>query len=172
MNKWRLPFLAVLCFVSESILVDVWPKGDVYIRYFFVPRFFLIFLVLMAVHFGGTRAMGYGFIFGFLYDVVYTELLGVYAFAYALIAYGAGKVMRWLHQNWLVLFLLSLLAVAVLDSYVYGIQLLIGRTDWPFAVFWGRRLWPTLLLNAVFLLVFLHPLERWMAKIRRSEQEE
>ncbi|WPZ17548.1 rod shape-determining protein MreD [Geobacillus subterraneus] len=172
MKKWQLPFLAVLCFVSESIFVDVWPKGDVYVRYFFVPRFFLIFLVLTAVYLGGTRAMGYGFVFGFLYDCVYTELLGVYAFAYTLIAYVAGKAMKWFHQNWLVVFLLSLLAVALLDSYVYGIQLLIGRTDWPFSVFWDRRLWPTLLVNIAFFLIFSYPLGRWLAKIRRLEQEE
>ncbi|MEB3750321.1 rod shape-determining protein MreD [Geobacillus sp. FSL W8-0032] len=172
MNKWQLPFLAVFCFVSESIAVDVWPKGDWYIHYFFVPRFFLIFLVLTAMHFGGTRAMGYGFIFGFLYDCVYTELLGVYAFAYTLLAYLAGKATKWLQPNWLVSFLLSLLAIALLDSYVYGIQLLIGRTDWPFAVFWERRLWPTLLLNTAFLLIGLPVLERWLAKIRRLEQGE
>ncbi|KAF0994305.1 rod shape-determining protein MreD [Geobacillus sp. TFV-3] len=172
MNKWRLPFLAVLCFVSESLFVDVWPKGDLYVHYFFVPRFFLVFLVFTAMHFGGTRAMGYGFIFGFLYDCVYTELLGVYAFAYTLIAYLAGKAMKWFHQNWFVASLLSLLSILLLDSYVYGIQLLIGRTDWSFSVFWNRRLWPTLLLNVAFLLVFSYPLERRLTKIRRFEQEE
>ncbi|KPD01605.1 hypothetical protein LR69_00220 [Geobacillus sp. BCO2] len=67
---------------------------------------------------------------------------------------------------------MSLLSIVLLDSYIYGIQLLIGRTDWPFSVFWDRRLWPTLLLNVAFLLVFSYPLERRLAKIRRFEQEE
>ncbi len=44
MKKWALPFLAVLCFVSESIFVDLWPKNELYMHYFFVPRFFLFFL--------------------------------------------------------------------------------------------------------------------------------
>jgi rod shape-determining protein MreD len=171
-KKWLLPFLAILCFVSESIFVDLWPKNDLYIYYFFVPRFFLVFLVFTAIYIGRTRAMIYGFIFGFLYDCVYTELLGVYAFAFTLIAYLAAKAMKVLYQHWLISCLLALFFITVLEFYVYGIQLLIGRTDMTLQTFCSHRLWPTLLLNIVFLLVFSYPLKQRLVKIKRLEQED
>jgi rod shape-determining protein MreD len=170
-KKWMLPFLAILCFVVESIFVDLWPKNDLYIDYFFVPRFFLVFLVFTAVYIGKMRAMIYGFIFGLLYDCVYTELLGVYAFAFTLIAYLAAKAMKVLYQHWFIACLLALFFITVLEFYVYGIQLLIGRTDMPWQTFCSHRLWPTLLLNSAFLLVFSYPLKQRLVKIKRLEQE-
>lgn len=172
MKKWMLPFLAVLCFVSESIFVDLWPKNELYMHYFFAPRFFLVFIVFTAIYIGQTRAIVYGFIFGMLYDCVYTELLGVYAFAFTLIAYMVSKMMKVFHQHWLIACFLSLLSITVLELYVYGIQLLIGRTDMPFQAFCLQRLWPTLLLNVVFLILFSYPLKQRLVKIKRLEREE
>ncbi|GCD81680.1 rod shape-determining protein MreD [Parageobacillus thermoglucosidasius] len=172
MKKWALPFLAVVCFVSESIFVDVWPKNHVYIDYFFVPRFFLIFIVFAAIYIGQTRAMVYGLIFGVLYDCTYTELLGVYSFSFPFIAYIAAKAMKVLHQHWLIACFLSLFSIAVLELYVYGIQLLIGRTNMPFQMFCLQRLSPTLLLNVVFLVLLSYPLKQQLVKIKRLEQED
>jgi rod shape-determining protein MreD len=171
-KKWMLPFLAVLCFVSESIFVDLWPKNELYMHYFFAPRFFLVFIVFAAIYIGQTRAIVYGFIFGMLYDCVYTELLGVYAFAFTLIAYMVSKMMKVFHQHWLIACFLSLLSITVLELYVYGIQLLIGRTGMPFQAFCLQRLWPTLLLNVVFLILFSYPLKQRLVKIKRLEREE
>jgi rod shape-determining protein MreD len=171
-KKWALPFLAVVCFVSESIFVDLWPKNHLYIDYFFVPRFFLIFIVFTAIYIGRTRAMIYGLIFGVLYDCAYTELLGVYAFAFPLIAYIVAKAMKVFHQHWLIACFLGLFSIAILELYVYGIQLLIGRTNMPFQAFCFRRLWPTLLLNAVFLVLLSYPLKQRLVKIKRLERED
>ncbi|SFA38794.1 rod shape-determining protein MreD [Parageobacillus thermantarcticus] len=172
MKKWALPFLAVVCFVSESIFVDLWPKNELYMHYFFAPRFFLVFLVFTAIYIGQTRAMVYGLIFGVLYDCVYTELLGVYAFAFPLIAYIVAKAMKVLHPHWLIACFLSLFSIAILELYVYGIQLLIGRTNMPFQMFCLQRLSPTLLLNVVFLVLLSYPLKQQLVKIKRLEQED
>lgn len=114
--------------------------------------------------------MVYGVIFGLLYDVVYTEILGVYMFAFPLIAYIAAKVMKWFHTHLVVACFLSMVFISVLEFYVYGIQLLIGKTTMSFEQFYADRLLPTLLVNALFLLVFSYPLKQRLVKMYEREE--
>ncbi|MBB5324565.1 rod shape-determining protein MreD [Anoxybacillus tepidamans] len=172
MKKLFLPFLATLFFVSESLFVDLWPKNEWYQHYLFAPRFLLIFIIFITVYVAQTYGMVYGFILGMLYDVVYTEILGVYMFSFTLIAYMMAKVMKMFHNHLFVTCFLSMIAVSVLEGYVYGIQLLIGKTDMPLNQFYSYRLLPTLLVNALFLLFFSYPLKQQLLKIERYEREE
>jgi rod shape-determining protein MreD len=171
-KKLFLPFLAIIFFVSESIFVDIWPKHELYQHYVFVPRFLLILIIFITVYVTQTHGMVYGFIFGMLYDVVYTEILGVYMFSFTLIAYIMAKAMKVFHNHLFVTCFLSMIAVAVLEFYVYGIQLLIGKTDMPFDMFYSHRLLPTVLLNVIFILLFSYPLKQRLLKIERHDREE
>lgn len=170
MRKLFLPALAVVFFVSESLFVELWPKHLWYEQYVFVPRFLLIFLLFVTIYGTRTHGMVYGAIFGLLYDVVYTEILGVYMFAFPLIAYIAAKVMKWFHTHLIVTCFLSMVFISVLEFYVYGIQLLIGKTMMPFEQFYSYRLLPTLLVNALFLLVFSYPLKQRLVKMYEREE--
>ncbi|WP_027409459.1 rod shape-determining protein MreD [Anoxybacteroides tepidamans] len=172
MKKLFLPFLAILFFVSESLLVDLWPKNDWYQHYLFAPRFLFIFVIFVTVYVTQAHGMIYGFILGMLYDVVYTEVLGVYMFSFTLMAYVMAKAMKLFHNHLAVTCFLSMVAIVVLELYVYGIQLLIGKTDMPFDQFYPHRLLPTLLINAIFLLLFSYPLKQRLLKIERYEREE
>lgn len=172
MKKLFLPFLSILFFVSESMVVDLWPKNDWYEDHLFAPRFLFIFLMFMTVYVAQNYGVAYGLIFGLLYDVVYTEILGVYMFSFAVMAYVMAKAMKVFHNHLAVICFLSMLAVAVLELYVYGIQLLIGKTDMPLELFYSDRLVPTLLLNAAFLALFSYPLKQRLLKIERYEREE
>ncbi|MCZ0756670.1 rod shape-determining protein MreD [Anoxybacillus sp. J5B_2022] len=172
MKKLFLPFLAILFFVSESLFVDLWPKSIWYEHYIFAPRFLLIFILFVTVYVTQTHGMVYGLILGGLYDVVYTEILGVYLFSFPLIAYIAAKAMKWFHNHLVVTCFLSMIFVSILEFYVYGIQLFIGKTAMPFEQFYSYRLLPTLLVNALFLLFFSYPLKQWLVKIERYEREE
>ncbi|KXG11470.1 Rod shape-determining protein MreD [Anoxybacillus sp. P3H1B] len=172
MKKLFLPFLAIVIFMSESILVDLWPKNAWYQDYLFAPRFLFVFILLITVYVTRTYGMIYGFIFGLLYDVVYTEILGVYAFAFTLMAYVMEKAMKIFHNHLAVTCFLSMLAIMMLEFYVYGIQLLIGETDMPIDQFNSHRLLPTLLINVIFLFLFSYPLKQWLLKFGRDEREE
>lgn len=165
MRKLFLPFLAVVFFVSESLFIELWPKHIWYEQYVFVPRFLLIFVLFVTIYATRTYGMAYGVIFGGLYDIVYTEMLGVYMFAFPLIAYIAAKAMKWVHNYLLVACFLSIGFITVLELYVYGIQLLTGKTAMPFEQFYSYRLLPTLLVNALFLLLFSYPLKQRLIKM-------
>jgi rod shape-determining protein MreD len=170
-KKIVLPFLVILFFVSESVFVELWPKNEFYQEYFFVPRFLLIMIVFVTVYVTRFHGIIYGFIFGLLYDVVYTEILGVYMFSFALMAYLASKTMKVFHNNVLVTSFLSIVAVSIVEFYVYGIYLLIGKTDMPFEVFLSNRLLPTIFLNTIFVILFSYPLKQQLTKLAVHERE-
>ncbi|MBA2873654.1 rod shape-determining protein MreD [Thermaerobacillus caldiproteolyticus] len=172
MKKLFLPFLATVFFMSESIFIDLWPKDELYQQYVFVPRFLLIFLIFLTVYVTQTHGMVYGLIFGMLYDIVYTEVLGIYMFSFTLIAYMMAKAMKIFHNHLFITCFLSMMAVSVLEFYVYGIQLLIGKTNMSFHDFYSHRLLPTLVLNVIFIILCSYPLKQWLVKIGRREREE
>ncbi|HZG60690.1 MAG TPA: rod shape-determining protein MreD [Anoxybacillus sp.] len=172
MKKLVLPFLVVLFFVSESIVVDLWPKNEFYEKYIFVPRFLLITIVFITVYVTRFYGIVYGFVFGLLYDVFYTEILGVYMFIFALIAYLTSKAMRVFYNNVLVTSFLSIVAVSMVEFYVYGIYLLIGKTDMPFEIFLYNRLLPTIFLNTIFVILVSYPLTQQLIKLPIRERED
>ncbi|EDL62793.1 cell-shape determining protein, partial [Bacillus sp. SG-1] len=52
------------------------------------------------------------------------------------------------------------------------INLLIGKTDWAIAVFADLRLWPTLVLNAAFMIIVSFPLKALLLKLQKERLED
>jgi rod shape-determining protein MreD len=91
---------------------------------------------------------------------VFTEILGIYLFLYPLTAFIVLKIMKVLQVNLITTSVVSLIGVALLESAVYGMNRIIGITTIDFMSFLNMRLIPTLLLNAIFLLIASYPLKR------------
>lgn len=116
--------------------------------------------------------MLFGLIFGFLHDVVYIEVIGIYLFSYAFLAYLVSKAMKVLHKHVLIVIFLSTLAIAILEFYVYGINYAIGATDMSLYDFTTNRLLTTLGLNFIFALLFIFPLKSFLTKLKKAESED
>ena len=50
----------------------------------------------------------------------------------------------------------------ILELGVYEANFLIGRTDMSFSYFLDHRLWPTLGLNFIFIIIFAYPLKKYL----------
>ncbi|MBA9025727.1 MULTISPECIES: rod shape-determining protein MreD [Bacillaceae] len=164
MKRLKLPLTALLFFIMEGSFSNLL-AGDIFGGdKIIVPRFIMILIAFITIY--GTRRNGmiYGFILGLMYDVVYTEILGVYMFMLPFFAYLIAKIMRILQSNLLVTILTSLLFITFLEVIVYQINILIGFAHIDFNTFWKSRLVPTLLLNLAFLVVFSYPLKRMIEK--------
>ncbi len=59
-----------------------------------VPHFLLLALIFMSAYINQKHAVIYGLIFGFLYDINYTGVLGVYMFGFAGLCYLAAKAFK------------------------------------------------------------------------------
>jgi rod shape-determining protein MreD len=164
-----LPFaIFILFFILESLFVELFPVRFLTNGHILVPRFLLAGILLLTIY--GTKKQGlwYGLLFGLTFDIVYTEVIGIYLFMFPLTAYFVSKLMKILQTNIIISTLVVLLGIAVLEVLVYEMNYLIHITGMPFPQFVNLRLLPTLIINFIFLIIFVYPLKKQFEKI--SEQ--
>src|SRR5690606_1811856 len=94
-----------------------------------IPRFTMLIIMFVALYINVPLAVTYALVAGFLYDIVYTDFIGIYLFAMALTIYVVGQSAKILHVNAVVGTLAALAAVIVLELLVYGVYTLIGFVD-------------------------------------------
>ncbi|MDQ0224713.1 rod shape-determining protein MreD [Metabacillus niabensis] len=172
MRRFILPFLIFFVFISEGMFSHLVHFSFAQDGQLFVPRFVLIVIIFVTVYLTRTQGMLLGLVFGLLHDIVYIEVIGIYLITYALIAYLISKVMKVLHKNIFIVLFLTILSVALLEYYVYGVNYLIGATDMSMYNFTTLRLLPTLALNAVVAIIFIYPISRFLTKIKIEESED
>ncbi|BCB04992.1 rod shape-determining protein MreD [Bacillus sp. KH172YL63] len=167
-SRLLLPFMTLLFFYSESLFVHLFPSEKWFDQKMIVPHFLILVLFFICAYFQYRTALVYGFIFGFLFDIYYTEINGIYLVLFPFVIFLSHQMMKVLHNNLFVLGIISLVNVSVLEFLVYQINLIIKRTDFTFMQFVDWRLWPTLALNALFYLIFAFPLKSFLQKKRKD----
>ncbi|ALC81852.1 MULTISPECIES: rod shape-determining protein MreD [Bacillus] len=172
MRRILLPFLMIFMLISDSLYVEFVRLPFVSEDQMAVPRFLLLALVFMAAYINQRHAVVYGLIFGLLYDINYTQILGVYMFGYAALCYLLSKAFKVLQTNAFVVIVLSVIAVAVLEFYVYGVQLVITPSILSFNAFVIERLLPTLALNCCASILTLFLFKRYFVNYKRRFLDE
>jgi rod shape-determining protein MreD len=130
-----------------------------------VPHLALFGFVLFSYYFPKQPMQLYAVLFGLLFDSYYSGILGVYAVAFAVIVYFVKKMQRFLAENVFVLALLFIVAIVMVDSFVFGFYSLMDITQLDFSAFASERLGPTIVLNIVLFIVIYYPLFKlvgWM----------
>jgi rod shape-determining protein MreD len=163
-KKFLLPLLFAFLFIFESLFVQFMPADLLGGQKILVPRFLLISILFLTIYGSGKHGIVYGMIFGLLFDIDFTEILGIYLFLYPLIAFIALKIMKVLQVNLFTTSIVSLIGVALLEIAVYEMNRIIGITAIDFMSFLNMRLFPTLLLNAIFVIIAAFPLKRQFEK--------
>ncbi|MFN2745063.1 MULTISPECIES: rod shape-determining protein MreD [Bacillus] len=172
MKRFLLPVIMMFVLVSDSMYADFIRLPFVTEDQQLIPRFLLLVLVFMTAYVNQPFAITYGFIFGLLYDINYTDLLGVYMFGFAGICYLSSKAFKVLQTNAFVVIFISVLAVSVLEFYQYGVQMLIRPEIMPFYQFVLGRLLPTLGLNAVVAMLLVYPFKVFFTSLKKELREE
>ncbi len=171
MQKFLLPLLLLFFFILESVFSSVVPThlfGESSIA---VPHFIFIVLLFITIYYNPVKGIYFSMIFGFLFDIVYTELIGIYLFAYPILAYLVSNAMRILQVNLFIVSVLILVSITALEYYVYGFLLLLGRAHLSGMVFLTDRVFPTLILNIIFLILFCFPLKKYLLRLLAAIEE-
>lgn len=163
MRKLFIPLVAFLLFISESMFVNIL-SGELSGDKIFVPRFLMIFLVFLSVYSYPRTAMWYSFFIGLAFDIVYTEILGIYLAIFPIITYVMTKTMKILQNNIFVVSLMALFAVAIVETIAFGVYFILGIGNLPFQEFLSIRLVPTLILNAIAIAILAYPLKQKILK--------
>ncbi|WP_379965824.1 rod shape-determining protein MreD [Ectobacillus sp. sgz5001026] len=171
MKKLILPFLLLIAFALENVFSIFVPSNLFGENSIAAPHFLFIILLFIVVYYNSTNGILFSLLFGFIVDIVYTELLGMYLFAFPLFAYLVANAMRILQVNLFIVSTLVLVSVGVLEYYVYGFLLLLGRTNLSANVFFTERFLPTLLLNLIFLVIFCFPLRKYILRLLNSVED-
>lgn len=156
----------------ESMTVDFFGIRTLHEDWIIVPRFMLIIIVLCSIYTSPYVGFICAILFGFLYDVVYTEILGVYLFAFGISVYVVAVILRLVNTNFFLSFLMVLVGIIVTEHIVYGIHSLIGTTLLTHTEFLTTRLLPTLGFNAIIALVLLFPIKLFMERLAIEQKDE
>ncbi|MDF2606725.1 MAG: mreD [Bacillales bacterium] len=152
MRKLILPIFLSIIFISESIFVELFADDNVLNKIIYAPHFLLISLCLSALFINRNLSLIYSFVFGFIYDIFYTDILGIYSFLFTLIVYLFSLLMKALNSHLIVVTIVSLTGIIILEVLVYGILIIFKDTSMIFSIFIKYRVFPTILLNFCFML--------------------
>jgi rod shape-determining protein MreD len=160
MKRFLLPLFLFLFFVLEGAFIDLLPSSVIGSDLIFTPHWVLIFLIYIGVFYDRDTtyyAIMYALIFGFLTDIVYTGILGLYTFAYGLATYVIHELKKLLQGNVYVMVLLGIVGTAVADVAIFIILSLVEIVDLSWQSYAFNRLLPSIGLNLLFLMI-LYPI--------------
>jgi rod shape-determining protein MreD len=152
--------MLTLFFVLESTFVELLPAEAFNSDRILVPHFLLVIILFFTVYVNEKQGIIYSIVFGLLFDIVYTEIIGINLFMFPLTTYLVSKIMNVLQTNIVIVSLVSLIGIVFLELGVYEMNFLIHQTDMVFQSFLNDRLFPTLLLNLAFTIIIAHPLKK------------
>lgn len=160
--KFFLPLIISLSFLFESVFVELLPEAFSTSETILVPHFLLVVIIFTTIYGNRKHGLIYGFIFGLLFDIVYTEIIGIHLFLLPFVTYIIAGIMKLLQTNIFVVSFVTLIGVTLLELGVYEMNFLIGITSMVFSDFLNIRLLPTIILNSIFIVIASYPLKRFM----------
>ena len=161
----RLIITFVTCFVMDNLLVSFLPIDPIVSYYRAIPNVFLICLAFFTFYDKGIRPFIFAFIFGFLYDVCYADLIGLYTCLFPILTF---IMVRFVSQTMPINLLSMMAMVAILvmgeESIVYFIVNTMKATNMSTWTFIKYILIPTAFFNMLVTIV-LYPMLKFQFKI-------
>ena len=172
MKRLYIPLILFLLTILEGVALDLLPSELIMSDMLMVPHWVFAFLVYMAVFYDNDNtyhSVVYALLFGLLIDIVYTGILGIYMFTYALIIYIIHGLKKMLQGNFYVLLLLGAVGFILVDLSIYVIYMVVGLTDMVWENYLTGRLLPTGASNLVFLLIVYPFIAKRLARWGREQ---
>ncbi|WP_227936716.1 rod shape-determining protein MreD [Alkalihalobacillus deserti] len=165
MSRFYIPTLVFSLLVIEGTIFQLVTLSNNEIDVTLVPRFVVVMMVFIGIHFGRFSSLVYGLAFGLMYDIVYTQLLGVYLFGFGFIGYAFAYTYKQIQDSLLFHLILMLAAVAFFEYYQFGLYKLIGITSLPANAFFYERFLPGLVLNFAFAVIIYYPVKKLISHV-------
>lgn len=160
MKHFYLPLILFFLLVLEGVALDLLPTFVVNSHSLIVPHWVFIFLVFIALFYDNEMSYFstlYGVVFGLLLDIIYTDVLGIYMFSYAIVIYLIYQLKKWVHINFYTTMAIGTIGLILTDLSLYIIYTFVGITDMIWKDYLFYRMLPTVLANIMFLIL-LYPL--------------
>lgn len=160
MKQLYFSIFLFLLLALEGIAFELLPSTFVDGNLMFIPHWIYIFLLFIVLFYDNEftyYSIIYGIVFGLLIDIVYTDVLGVYMFAYPVSLYVIKELKNFFHTTIYITIILGIIGLAITDIIILTVYLAVGIVDISWASYFTYRLLPTIVANIIFLL-FLYPM--------------
>ena len=163
-----LPFTFILFFYLESVFVNLLPSTMMAEGRMIQPHFLLVLFLITTAFYSRNKTLLYGFLFGLLFDIYYTGILGIYLVLFPISIYTMNKLLRILNANLFTISICILLLITGNEFLEYTFALIVYQVVTDVNFFMKSQLVPTLIANFIFLLIAYFPLKHWLVKNREA----
>lgn len=171
MKKYFLPLFFLFFLIIEGVFVYMLPASVLQSRIVLVPHFLLLSLLFMVIYYHAKTAIIYALIFGFLYELIYVEVIGGYLVAFPIIIYLSGITFKFIHPNALTIALIAIIDVTFIEYFGYGFTMITQGVNLSNMEFIQDRLLPTLVLNLVFISLFGYLLKKFFISLHVEKDD-
>lgn len=172
MKRLLIPLLLFIFVVLEGVAIDLLPDQLIVNHFLIVPHWVFVVLILVCVFYDTNEtffAVMYGVIFGLLIDIVYTNLLGVYMFAYPLGIYIVHLLKRLFQTNFIVVLLQTIISLLVVESFIVFAYTLTGSIHIIVESIILDRIIPSVVANVIFLCIMYPILYKHLLKWKKEQ---
>ncbi len=171
MNRAILYGTLFLLFLLEGTLFQVFSPGIWGSTFVIIPNLTLCVIIMVALYLGRVEGLWIGFAFGLLHDVVYGDVIGVYAFSMAFIGYFTGQLNQLFNQNILLLLVTIIFADLFFLTTIYGLFYLFGLTTASFEWTMFYHIFPSVMFNLAFSVLVYQPIRHLLSRMNNRMEE-
>ncbi len=174
MPRLFLTLTLLLLFLLEGTILQVVSPTAWGLPWQAVPRFALVGAILVSFFLGRREGLYYGLGIGFLQDILYGHIIGVYSLTMMVACYFAGLVVLLFQRNLAVVFVTVCLVLFGHEWLLYSLYRLFSTS--PVDVQWviSNQILPSVGCNFVFAVLIYLPLSRLCEAVdlRKSARHE
>lgn len=170
MARLLMTAMVLLLFVLEGTVVQVISPSTGGLSWMTVPRFALVCTILISMFLGRREGLYYGLAFGFLQDVLYGQVIGIYSVSMMLTSYFSGMIVLLFQRGFGMVIITSILIIFGHEWLLYSMYRMFSLA--PHDVQWilSSQILPTVVLNGLFTLVIYMPIRR-LCKLIESKKD-
>lgn len=175
MIRFYIPLILFSFMVFEGVSQRFLPTRLVHADFILIPHWVFIFLICVVIFFEREEeyaSIYYAVIFGLMIDIVYTDILGVYMFTYAITIYMIKGISRLLQANLLSAIIFSIVGIVMMEVIIQLIYIVIGMIQIQWKEYVILRLIPTVIANIVFLIMIYPFVAKWLSNWKVKIEKE
>ncbi|GED31795.1 MULTISPECIES: rod shape-determining protein MreD [Brevibacillus] len=171
MQRFILTLTVLVLFLLEGTVVQVIATATWGLSWMTVPRFALVCCILISMFMGRREGLYYGLAFGFLQDVLFGQVIGIYTMSMMVASYFAGLIVLLFQRGFGMVFVTSALILFGHEWLLYSLFRLFSAA--PYDVQWmlNRQILPSVILNLVVTLLIYVPIMRMCNKIQAKKRD-
>ncbi|MGE5705053.1 MAG: rod shape-determining protein MreD [Clostridia bacterium] len=160
MPRFYLTAALIVLFLLEGTVVQILSPQNLDLTLMTVPRFALVGALMVSLILGRREGLFYGMAIGFLHDVLFGNLIGVYTLSMMVASYFAGLGVVLFHRSVVVTFTTITVVLFGHEWLVYSLFRVFSDTAINVQWVLTQQIIPSVVLNVLFAMLVYVPLSR------------